>query len=138
MKLKVPLMLLLSIVLANCSSSKNVYLVKSIKELPANKCYLIKVYKVNDTAKTQEVWIISDFEKKKDFEQNTKISEGMNLKLSNLTEIAESENPFKQLLQSNRKGKQAIYVDGKLLYDPKIKLYSSGCIEGLFYDLDCR
>ena len=132
------LFLLFSFTFINCSNSQNVYLVQSIKEIPAYKCFLIKVHNVDDTLKTNEIWIISNYTEKQVYEMAVKIEEKMNIAKLNLVEIVESENPFKSLFQKNRNGYQAIYIDGELFYDPKIKLYSSICIEGLFYKVECK
>ncbi len=62
----------------------------------------------------------------------------MVLPILNLAEISNSENPFETLIKLNRKGRQALYIDNNLVYDPRIKFYSSAEVRGLFYNVELK
>lgn len=125
---------IISITLFSCNtSSQNGYKVVSIDSLPSIKYYLIKVKEGE-----KQLTIISAYNSAKLSSENyAEIKQGTQLNII-LQEVSEKENPFTPLIESNRKGKSAIYVDGELFYDPKDSLYYSACIKGLQHLVSCK
>jgi hypothetical protein len=114
------------------SSAFREYQVVSVDSIPGLKMYLITVKDDDKLLK-----IVSYYPKTSSSENAEPIIQGIRMKLD-LKEIPKKDSPFAPLLENNRKGDNAVYVDGKLFYDPKENLYSSQCIQGLNILSDCK
>jgi hypothetical protein len=131
--------ILILLVLANlfsCNSiSKSSYKVLSIDSISTLKFYYITVEKEN-----KKLLVLSNSDSIKSLTSvynYSFISVGSKLKME-LKEFNDSNNPFTPMVEINRRGSSRIYVDGKLLYNPKEPLYYSNCIKGLYYIKGCK
>ncbi len=138
MEIKGFYLLFYSLFFSSYASSQHLYSVKSIRDLVNFNCYIIKVKKVGEINDSNEICILSNYSKNGIFKKADSIRVGMVLPILNLAEISNSENPFETLIKLNRKGRQALYIDNNLVYDPRIKFYSSAEVRGLFYNVELK
>ncbi len=126
------LIILVSGVLFSCNASTQPkYKVVSIDSVPNLKHYIIKV----EEGKKQFT-IVSAYSLPAE-NIATPISPGIQLNIT-LKEVDKKNNPFTPLVESNRRGTEVIYIDGKPFYNPKEPLYYSDCIKGLQYLTNCK
>lgn len=115
-------------------TDQNKYMVEKIDSFP-----LIRNYVLLLKNKHEKIILISKyFVGIPDPQKYKSISCGIILEGIKLKVLNEQENPFVNLFPKSRNGKQAIYIDGKVLIAPEDKFFTSECIEGLFLIKNCN
>jgi hypothetical protein len=125
-------LLLGTVTLISCNiTSQTKYNVLSVDSVKSIKHYIIKVKEGE-----KQLTILSAYSQKQPTENSVIISQGTELNII-LKKIDEKNNPYTPLFK-NVRGNGGLYIDGKLIYDPNVPLYSSECISGLSYLTDCK
>ena len=138
MNLRITLTIIYVLIFLKPSLSQNIYTIKSVTDLLKAGSFLIKLHNENDSIEKNEIWLVSNSNYIYKVKNLIKVNVGMHLNLFDLIEIPKTENPYYLGNKLYRKTDGVVYIDGIIVYDPNIKQYSSKCLQGLYYNLDCK
>lgn len=125
-------LLFLSTIFFSCSSISQIkYKVQSIDSVPGIKHYILKL-----DNRGELFTVISAYSYEYlSLDNSEKLSKGTEISIY-LKKVEKKNNPFR--IPNTRRPDLAIYIDGKLFYNPKESLYYSDCINGLQYIKNCK